>query len=295
MDEQPKTTPKKFARKQFDEKFPNDDACLENLFRNKYTNTINCKKCKKVAHYYKVTGRKCYACEHCGYQIHPLSKTIFYRSSTPLKDWFYAIFLFGHSKNGVAAKELERQLGVTYKCAWRMANKIRTLFAQSKNTFSGTVEVDETYIGGKARGKRGRGSENKTPVVGAVERQGKVVAKVTPNTKAKTILPIIKESVKAGSRVITDEYVSYNKLTSLGYVHDTVHHASKQYVIGDAHTNTIEGFWSQLKRSIDGTYHSVSKKYLQFYVNEFVFRYNLRHQTTFFVFSEMMLLTQQQF
>ena len=297
MEEQTEKTSqaKNFTYRQFEELFPDDDACLEFIFRKKYTDALTCKKCNQQAHYHKVTGRKCYACEHCGHQVHPLAKTIFHKSATPLKDWFFIIFMIGKSKNGVAALEIVRYLGVTYKCAWRMAHKIRLLMEQKDHFFTGVVEVDETYVGGKAKGKRGRGAENKTPVVGVIERDGEVIAQVTPDTKAKTIVPIIQKHVKAGSRIITDEFASYNKLESLGYTHDTVNHAKKEYVRGDAHTNTMEGFWGQLKRSIDGTFHSVSKKHLQSYVNEFAFRHNWRKLDPSSVFFGMMTLAQQQF
>ncbi len=131
-------------------------------------------------------------------------------------------------------------------------------------------------MGGSRRGKRGRGAEGKAPVIGIVERQGKVKAKVSIDTKADTIMPMITEYVKPNARVITDEYRSYNRVSLHGFKHDKIKHSAKKYVDGDVHTNTIEGFWGQLKRGLNGTYHSVSTKYLQEYVNEFSFRYNHR-------------------
>ncbi len=173
--------------------------------------------------------------------------------------------------------ELQRQIGCTYKCAWRIAKQIRELFEQNKEVLSKIVELDETYVGGKGKNnKRGRGSENKTPVFGMVERKGMVKAKVTVDTKRKTVMPIIREHVKIGTKVMTDEYLPYQSLTKEGYKHDTIAHGAKEYVRGNVHVNTLEGFWSQMKRAIDGTYHAVSPKYLQQYVNEFVYRYNYR-------------------
>lgn len=157
-----------------------------------------------------------------------------------------------------------------------MAHQIRKLFCENMNVLSNIVEVDETYCGGRKAGKRGRGSENKTPVVGLVERHGKVTASVTGDTKQKTVLPMVKTHVEMGSRVMTDEYKSYRNIDKIGYTHETVNHGREEYVNGEAHTNTIEGFWSQMKRSIDGTYHAVSPKFLQHYVDEFVYRYNNR-------------------
>lgn len=270
----------RFTVKQFNDKYPNDDVCLEEIFNHRYENLEVCPHCEKAFKYYRVKNRKCYKCAYCGHELHPLADTIFHKSSTSLKNWFFAIYLFANSKNGVSAKELERHLGVTYKTAWRMAKQIRLLFEnqdQDGMPLDDIVEADETYIGGKRRGKRGRGAEGKTPIIGMAERGGEVMAKVVTDTKAKTITPFICENAEKGTQLMTDEYKSYKKISLQGYKHRTVNHRVGQYVDGIAHTNTIEGFWSQLKRSINGTYHAISPKYLQSYLNEFVFRYNLRH------------------
>ena len=160
--------------------------------------------------------------------------------------------------------ELQRQLGCTYKTAWRMAKQIRKLFEENKDALSGIVELDETYVGGKGgNNKRGRGSENKTPVFGMVERKGAIKARVTVDTKRKTVMPIIRQNVTIGTEIMTDEYLPYKSLIKEGYNHQTVTHGAREYVRGNVHTNTLEGFWSQMKRSINGTYHAVSPKYLQ--------------------------------
>ena len=263
--------------KAFHEKYPDDDTCLHEIFQNRFGSLHVCPVCQKETKFYKVTGRKCYACQYCGHQLHPLANTIFHKSDTSLKSWFFAIFLFANSKNGVAAKELQRQLGVTYKTAWRMAKQIRLLFKPPKGKLSNTVEIDETYVGGKAHGKRGRGAENKTPVVGMAQRGGKIFAQVVGNTKSATITPLVRRNVKIGSLLMTDEYRPYDSLDKYGYKHEEINHSAKEYVRGNVHTNTIEGFWSQLKRSINGTHHAVSPKYLQHYVDEFAYRYDLRH------------------
>lgn len=267
----------KFTIKDFNRMYPDDTACLNEIFKNRYGHLRTCPGCKKETTFYKVKGRKCYACQYCGYQISPLADTIFHKSSTSLRNWFYCLYLFSVSKNGVSAKELERQLRVTYKCAWRIAKQIRLLFKQNKELLTDIVEIDETYIGGKRRGKRGRGSENKTSVVGLAQRKGIIKAKVTKNTKSSTIKAIIKDNVEIGIKLVTDEYRSYRSLDKLGFKHFTINHGEEKWVEGIAHVNTIEGFWSQLKRSISGTYHCVSPKYLQHYVDEFVYRYNHRH------------------
>lgn len=266
----------KFTIKDFNTKYPDDNACLAELWEARYGNVTACPSCKKDTKFHKRTDKKAYACQYCGHLISPLADTIFHKSATSLKNWFYAIYLFSVSKNGVSAKELERQLGVTYKTAWRIAFQIRLLFEQNKDLLKNIIEVDETYHGGRHKGTRGRGSENKIPVIGMVERRGEVKAHVATNTKRSTVLPLMRRNIALGTRVMTDEYLTYRTVAQHGYSHETVNHGRKEYVRNEAHTNTIEGFWSQMKRSIGGTYHCVSPKYLQQYVNEFVWRYNQR-------------------
>ena len=266
----------KFTIKDFHSKYPDDNACLHDIFLKRYGTLKVCPSCKKKTKFFKVSNRKCYACQFCAHQLHPLAETIFHKSETSLKSWFYAIFLFANSKNGVSGKELQRQLGVTYKTAWRMAKQIRLLFKQSKTPLENIVEVDETYVGGKRHGKRGRGAEGKTPVIGAVERGQQIRAQVTESVKSPKVILFIRDNFDIKSTVNTDEFRSYEPLEDWGYKHETVNHGAKQYVRGNSHTNTIEGFWSQLKRSIHGTYHAVSPKFLQSYVDEFSYRYNLR-------------------
>ena len=268
--------------------YPDDEACLDEIFDNRYGHLKVCPSCKKKTNFYKVKNRKCYDCQYCGYQISPLADTIFHKSSTSLRNWFYSIYLFSVSKNGVSAKELERQLGVTYKCAWRIARQIRMLFKQNKKKLSNTIEIDETYIGGRHKGKRGRGSENKTSVIGLVERKGDLKAQVTQNTNSSTIHTLIRENVNLDVDIITDEYRSYHIVKKMGYKHQTISHSNEQWGDGIIHVNTIEGFWSQLKRSINGTYHCVSPKYLQLYVDEFAYRYNHR-SSSFPLFLNLLL------
>lgn len=272
---------------QFNQRFPDDDACLHEVFLNRNENMTACYNCGVAEpKYYKVRNRKCYECKDCGNQLHPLADTIFHKSSTPLKQWFYAIFLFSKSKNGVSAKELERQLGVTYKTAWRMAKQIRLLFDMDEEKLDGIVEMDETFIGGKRNSKER--FDNKTPVVGAVERKGEIVVKATQDASSTTLQRLMREHVQIGTTLYTDEWSGYTRAKRLGYLHETVNHRSSEWVNGLVHTNTIEGFWSQLKRSLHGTYHFVSPKYLQSYLNEFSYRYNRR--TSDRLFEEMVEL-----
>jgi len=270
-----KATQAKYTIADLHRDFSDDNACVAYIFAMRFPDSI-CPECKAENSFYRVSTRKCYSCSHCGYQLHPTAGTIFHKSSTPLTLWFHALFLFASARNGVSAKEVQRQLGVTYKCAWRMTHQIRSLMTQGKSPLDGTVEIDETYIGGKRRGgKRGRGTD-KAAVVGVVQRGGSVRAKHVDNVKSATVIPILRNNVVLGSAVMTDEFPVYNRVGRDGYLHEVIQHGIKQYVRGNVHTNTIEGFWSQVKRSISGTHHAVSKKYLQFYLNEFVFRYNHR-------------------
>ncbi len=267
-----------YSLKEFNEKYPNDDACLERIFKGRYPNGVFCPKCQKITKYYHRVGAKDYICEFCGNQVSPTSGTIFHKSPTPLRSWFYAMFLMSTTRTGISAKQLQRELEVTYKTAWRIFNQIRKLFSEEISPLSGQVEVDETYIGGKRTGKRGRGASGKTAVMGLVERDGKAIAKVIPDAKSQTLLPMIEAKVaKEGKTIIyTDEFPSYNKVEKLGYGHEIVQHAAKQYVSGVAHVNTCEALWSTIKRGIDGVNHSVSPLYLQSYLDSYVYRYNHR-------------------
>jgi transposase len=273
--------------KEFEAKYPTEEACLEEIFQNRYGNLKECPNCKKPTKFHRLAERKCYSCQFCGYQLHPLAGTIFHKSKTLLKDWFYAIFLFSNSKNGVSAKELQRQLAVTYKTAWRMCKQIRKLMKQDEGQLGGTgktVEADETLIGGTVdRLGSGRHLENKTIVFGAVERKGEVKATVITDVKASTVMPLVRSMVKIGTDLMTDELHGYRRAPEFGFKHSAINHRKKQYVKGSVHTNTIEGFWSQLKRSLNGTYHSVSPKYLQTYVDEFAYRYSKRTYSSLFL------------
>jgi transposase len=262
----------KYTIAQFRKDYPTDEACLERLFRQKFP---------RAEGYYRIKNRMCYSHKTTRHQVHPLAGTIFEKTSTPLTLWFHAIYLFSTSKNGVSAKELQRQLGVTYKTAWRMAHQIRKLMEQGSDPLSGVVEVDETYFG--RRGDNERKFKNKAALIGAVERKGKVRVKKAPNRRAEIVLPFVKENVERGAHIMTDEYSAYGRLTgsAYGYAHTSVKHGKKHYTWGDSHTNTIEGFWGQFKRSVRGTYSFVSSQHLQAYVNEFAFRYNYRASSIF--------------
>ena len=265
----------------FFRQFPTDDACLEHLWNVRFGDEVECEKCGKVGKFYRLRKEPAYSCPRCGHHIHPMVGTPFAKSRTPLQKWYYAMYLFTTTRHGVAAKELQRQLGVTYKTAWRMGHELRKYMAEvdGETPLSGDVEADETYVGGRTTGgKRGRGAPNKTVVFGMLERDGDVMANVVPNVRKKTLQPIIKENVVKDSTVHTDELKSYSGLSKAGFEHETVNHGAGQYVDGDSHVNGIEGFWARLKLSIRGTHVHVSRKHLQTYVKEFEYRYNMRKQ-----------------
>jgi len=269
--------------RQFQDRFPTEDSCLEHLMRTRFGDRHDCSKCGKSARYYRVSTRRSYSCEHCGLQIYPTADTPFHRTRTSLRDWFYVMFLFTTSRNGVAAKEVQRQIGVTYKTAWRMCHEIRKYMAMIDGDDSiggedSDVEIDETFIGGATTGKGpGRQLANKITVLGMLERGGDVITKIIPNVRKSTILPVVAENVEQGGKVHTDYLGSYVSLRDMGFKHERVNHNAGEYVgKSGTHVQSIEGFWSQLKRGINGTHIHVSRKHLWKYLGEFEFRYNRR-------------------
>lgn len=271
----------KFTRKQFQAQYPDDAACLLAILERRYGKADACPKCGVVGKLTRIEGRRAFACKE-GCHTYPCAGTIFEHSSTPLTDWFYAMYLMTATRNGVSAKELERQLGVTYKCAWRIGHQLRKLMAaradaQTPGPLFGHVELDETYIGGRKKVGQGKWRlSNKAVVFGMVQRGGPLRGLVVKNDYADTLMPIVVRNVEKGATISTDRAVGYKPLKRLGFNHDRVNHQAEEWVRGDVHTNTIEGFWSHLKRGIKSTHASVSKQHLQKYVDEFAFRYNYR-------------------
>lgn len=246
---------KMFTAKNFERAFPDNNACLEWIVKQRFPNGIVCPVCKKVTKHHKYSSRPVYACDRCGYPISPLAGTIFHKTSTPLKIWFDAIHEMATTRTGFSAKALQRKHGVTYKTAWRMFNRIRKFLDENAGMLNNEVEVDETYVGGIHKGKRGRGAEGKTAIIGIAQRQGKVITKVVADTKRSTVMPFIARNVAQKAIVYTDEYPVYDTVDSLGFKHETVNHGNEVYANGRAHTNTIESFWSLTKRGISGVYH----------------------------------------
>ena len=281
---------KPFTLKDFQAQFSDDATCLEWLRNRLYPDGIYCEKCEALTKHHRVVSRPSYSCDRCGHHVHPTAGTIFHKSPTPLTIWFYAIYLMAQTRCGISAKQIQRETGVTYKTAWRMFKQIRSMLEDDKPVGGNGrgVETDEAYFGGYRKsggGRRLRGDKGetyKTAVVGMVERKGRIIAKTVPDTKSATLLENMREYILPKSTVFTDEYLSYDGLTRVqdrGYNHRRINHSSKVYVMGDIHTNTVEGFWSLVKNGLRGVYHSVGHQYLQSYLNEFSFRYNRRFDT----------------
>ncbi len=276
----------RYTKKQFDAQFPDDAACLEWLKNRLYPDGIYCENCEEVTKHYRLKSSPSYSCEHCGDHVHPTANTIFHKSPTPLTTWFYAMYLMSATRCGISAKQIERETGVTYKTAWRMFKQIRSMLQDSaSNSLGGLgkkIEMDETYYGGVRKGIRGRppaGDAKKTCVVGVVERKGRVVALAATDATRETLHGIAKEYILPESMVFTDDCAAYDGLAAIGYPHRRINHSARVYVVGDIHTNTIDGFWSLIKNGIRGVYHSVGRHYLQTYLNEYSFRYNHRFDT----------------
>jgi len=271
---------KQMTFKEFFKTFPDDETCLDHLMGVRYGFEHTCRKCERASKFSRVSSQRAYACQFCGDHVYPCVDTPFEKSRTSLQTWFYAIYLFTTSRHGVSAKELQRQLGVTYKCAWRMGHEIRKHMADvdGEDGLSGIVEVDETYVGGKKSGKRGRGAAGKTVVFGMLERDGKIMTKIVPDAKTQTLEPLILANVQAGTEIQSDEWFAYRNLDKKGYTHETVQHGAGEYARDGVHVNALEGYWSMLKKGIRSTHIHVSSEYLINYSKEFEYRYNNRKQ-----------------
>ncbi len=273
----------RYTVEQFHQEFPNDAACLARVMEMRYPGHVA--KCDSgdcagaLRKHHRVSGRSAYACDYCGHHLYPLAGTIFEHSSTSLRLWFYAMYQIGSTRCGISAKQIQRETGVTYKTAWRMFKQIRTLVSEDIRLEGSTVEVDEMCVGGRSKWLRAI-EKPKTTVLGVVQRKsGRVIARVAPDAKKPTLHGFIKEFVVPGSVIFSDEHPSYDGIEGPKYRHYRIRHNARVYVTGSRkqiHTQTIEGLWSLVKIGLGGVYHSVSKKYLQSYLNEYSFQYNRR-------------------
>lgn len=282
---------------QFDALFPDEEACKSYLQARRWPEGVRCPRCgnDKVFAVKSMPFKwQCYACSPgSGYRFSVIAGTIFENTNKPLKDWFRVTHLMLASKKGMSALQIQRFMGFgSYGTAHSMCHKIRAALIEPEEKLGGIVEVDETFIGGKAKNKHADKRDGlpgptaggkRTIIAGAVKRKGNVIARVVANVRTSTLEAFVNEAVSNKvSLLCTDQWVGYHRLSRAGYPHATIDHAAKEYVVGAVHTNTIEGFWSILKRGVVGTFHKVSKKYMPLYVAEFQFRYNNRNNPDIF-------------
>ena len=273
------------------EVLPTDEACRNYLEQIRWNGTPTCPHCATVdnnAYRLKTKGifKGMYKCRSCQQRFTVTVKTMFEDSHLPLRKWFIAIYIFSSHKKGISSHQLAKDLGITQKSAWFMLGRIREAFRVKSMDMqmTGLIQADETFVGGKNKNRhedkkvheaQGRSTKAKTPVFGMVQNGDKVFTMVVPDTKAKTLKPIIENMVSTGSIVVTDEWIGYSGLNKT-HSHVVMNHKAKEYVRGGFHTNGIENFWSHLKRGLYGVYHHASPEHLHRYCDEFSFRYNAR-------------------
>ena len=268
------------------DKFQTDDDCREALEKIRWPHGIHCTRCGCVE-VLKLEKQNRWKCLGCNYQFSVMSGTIMHDSHLPLRKWFIAIYLMCESKKGISANQMKRTLGVQYRTAWYLCHRIRQAMGNEPfegPTLVGVVEVDETLIGGKTKGKGRRYTGNKTWIAGAIQRGGKVRIERIPNTKRETLHGFIKRAVKdEAEAVYTDEWKAYLGVEDSDTRHETVNHSEEEWVRGDVHTNSIEGVWSLFKRSIIGAFHKMSVKHMDRYIEELEWRLNNRDNPHIFI------------
>ncbi len=270
----------------FLELFPDNDACLEHLKGQFFADGTECPKCGKASKFHRITGRSSYSCQYCGHHVYPTAGTIFHKSTVNLQLWFFAIYLMSSTRCGISAKQLEREIGVTYKTAHRMFKLIRTLLSERDDEpLSGDVEVDESAYGGKPRAYETRNKVGhlrmtyRPTIFGMVERGGRVRPLALPNRGGATIKGAMREHILPSSMIFTDQWPTYRGVEKEWRGHKRINHAARVYVDGDSHTQTVEGFFGLFKNGVRGVYHAISVEYLQNYLDEYAFRYNRRHSS----------------
>jgi len=293
-----------FSLMEFVREFPDDAACLEDLWRKRYSDDgthADCPKCDREGVVFKryatAQGRQSWTCTACGHHVHPTARTIFAKSSTSLHLWYYAMYLMTSTRCGISAKQLEREIGVSYRTAWRMLNKIRNeLMAPDDEPLQGEVEVDETAGGAKhvragdsARGLAYIKRSDRPTIWAAVERGGRVKAQVVKSRGTLDVEGPIFDNVLPSSMIFTDEWKGYTYRVGDRYTgHHRIKHEDRVYVSGNVHTQTVEGFFGLMKNGIRGTHHAVSSKWLPSYLNEYCWRYNERSNTTRSMFTTLL-------
>jgi transposase len=277
---------------EFMRRFPDDEACMDFLWRERFSEDgihAHCTHCGEITPFkaYETKQRrgKARTCTRCGTHMSVLAGTIFEGSSTSLHLWFYAMYLMASTRCGISAKQLERELGVTYKTAWRMFNRIRNDLMNDLDDgpLNGEVEADETAWGGRPRRKGtaaqgARHREAKPTVLGMVERGGRVRARVIPARRGEGLSRELRQHINPDSILYTDDWVAYKPLAHEGYDHRVINHSAGSYVEGDRYTNTIEGFFGNMKTGMRGAYKKISRRWLQSYVDEYAWRWNARRK-----------------
>jgi transposase-like protein len=292
MARRPKPVPQ-MTIAQFEATFPDEDACKVYLQARRWPNGVRCPRCgnDQVFPVGSMPFKwQCYKCTPHGYRFSVIAGTIFENTNKPLRDWFRVVHLMLAGKKGTPALQIQRMMGFgSYETAHSMCHKIRAALIEPEEKLGGIVEVDETYIGGKNKNRHwdkripdARGTTGKLVVIGAVKRKGNVIARVIDNTDTRTLDSFVHEAVSNKVSLLnTDEHSGYRFLGRT-FPHEIIRKSTSKYVVGAVHTNTIEGFWSLIKRGIVGSFHKVSAKYLPLYVAEFQFRYNNRQNPDIF-------------
>jgi transposase-like protein/IS1 family transposase len=263
------------------ERYHSEESCRKTLVELRWPNGVACPRCGSLEIRNSYT-REQYDCGSCGYQFSATSGTILHDTHLPLPKWFVAVYLMVESKKGISANQMKRTLNVSYKTAWYLCHRIRAAIPE-RNKLNGIVEVDETFIGGKTEGKGHGYKGNKTVVVGAIQRGGKAVLQVVDDRGRQTLHSFIRNATKPDTEAIyTDEWPPYKGIGDADTKHETVNHSKEEWVNGNVHTNTVEGVWSLLKRSIVGSYHKLSTKHLDAYLDELEWRFNNRENPFLF-------------
>jgi transposase-like protein len=273
-----------YSLMEFIERYPDDAACLDRLWRERFAadgHHAYCTRCERERKFHRTKTRASYTCDTCGLHVHPMKGTIFEKSTTSLKLWFYAMYLMASTRCGISAKQLEREIGVTYRTAHRMMKKIRTelMTDEGDDPLGGDVEIDETSIGGKPRVPLTRSEaaafrEAKPTVLGMVERGGRIRFRVIPSRRGPALSKEVRANVDPSSIIFTDDWQAYKPLRREYLDHKIINHSAGVYVRGDVYTNTIEGAFGNMKTGMRGAYKHVSPRCLQSYLDEYSWRHN---------------------